>query len=278
MHAAAPSAAPDGDRIVTPPLLLLGAQRSGTTALASKLSEAYGRAGGTFTVNGKLLYLLRRWCKDEDIAGRHLRADEILHALDRRPAAGAGAEGWAGCVEVALRSAAAEVAAGWKGSAVELVRRILAESYGSGEWGNKYNETLLDLPWVHALYPRARYLLVIRHPVEVAASMLAWRGDRPWRPRNAAAVYDKWTAWHQPWLRIVGELAPENWLVVDYEGLCGGRLDDAVRSFVGLDLGALEFRRRRALPPHDRLPLAAALTWRRLGDLRLARQAIPQGG
>src|SRR4051812_36557269 len=93
------------------PVFLVGAQRSGTTALASCLSAAFARRGGTFTVNGKLLYVLSRWMRPEDLHGRHLRTDEMLHALRRRSVWGVGSEQWLERAESALRAAAADVAA-----------------------------------------------------------------------------------------------------------------------------------------------------------------------
>ena len=73
------------------PLLLVGAQRSGTTALGYALSEAHASRRGCFTVNGKLFYLAARWLHADDLAARHLRVDELCHALTRRRPGGAGA-------------------------------------------------------------------------------------------------------------------------------------------------------------------------------------------
>ncbi|MGN0116368.1 MAG: hypothetical protein ACI39M_02635, partial [Streptomyces albidoflavus] len=92
------------------PVILLGGQRCGTTALAYALNLAFDDHGGHFTVNGKLPYLLHRWLTREDLRHGHLRADEILHALDRRPPDGAGAARWRERVERSLRQAAREVA------------------------------------------------------------------------------------------------------------------------------------------------------------------------
>ncbi|MER5891312.1 hypothetical protein ABT160_46550, partial [Streptomyces sp. NPDC001941] len=80
--------------MTTSPVILLGAQRCGTTAFAYAMNLAFHDSGGHFTVNGKLPYLLHRWLTAQDLADRHLRADEILHALDRRPPDGAGVERW----------------------------------------------------------------------------------------------------------------------------------------------------------------------------------------
>src|ERR1700685_4648898 len=67
----------------TDPIMLVGAQRSGTTALAVALSQGIATLGGCFTINGKLPYFLRRWWTPADADAHHLRSDEIAHALER---------------------------------------------------------------------------------------------------------------------------------------------------------------------------------------------------
>ncbi|MBY8870653.1 sulfotransferase [Micromonospora sp. PLK6-60] len=254
---------------MTDPLILLGCQRSGTTALAWALSEAYGAAGGHFTVNGKLPYLLDRWCRQDDVDARHLRADEILHALRRRPPGGAGVERWLCQVETSLRRAAADTAAGRARDADELARRILAESYaGFPRWGDKYNEYLLHLPSLLRMLPRARLLLLVRHPTEVAESMLGWSGDRPWRPERPADAVAKWVAWHRQWPLACRTVPAHRRLVVDYHDLCAGAVDDLLSEFVEVDLGAA----LRTITPRRRattgVPLSAAAgqLWAELSD------------
>ena len=61
----------------TQPVILLGAQRSGTTALGSVLSAAFADTGSLFTNNGKLPYVLHRWCTDADLRGQHLRVESV---------------------------------------------------------------------------------------------------------------------------------------------------------------------------------------------------------
>ncbi|MDL4816952.1 sulfotransferase [Actinomadura opuntiae] len=258
-------------------LLLLGAQRSGTTALAHALSRAYADAGGIFTVNGKLPYLLPRWTTAADLAGRHFRADEIGYALRRRPPAGEGADRWLKGVDDVLRDAAAAVARGAHpahgGSAdpaAALVADIVAKAYAPWRrWGDKYNEYLLDLPAVLAAVPDARLVLLVRNPLEAAASQLEWTGDRPWRPRTVEDACAKWAAWHRPWLETAPGLDPGRLLVIGYRALCEGRATGRLSAFCDLDLGpyVAGLRATRPDPGTDHLPAGTAPVWRALCEM-----------
>ncbi|MGV9308925.1 sulfotransferase [Nonomuraea sp. NPDC003727] len=255
------------------PLLLLGAQRSGTTAFAHALSRAYADSGGLFTVNGKLPYLLPRWCTRSDLAGRHFRADEIWHALGRKPVAGQGVAHWRVRVGTALRAAASRVAEGRRDDPSALVREILTESYAAWPfWGDKYNEYLLDLPTVLEAVPSARLLLLVRHPYEVAASTHEWAGERPWKPATDVGACAKWAAWHRGWLALAPALDPARQMVVGYRALCDGRATRRLSTFVGLDLAPYlgGLRARRSTCPEPDLPadLDAHVTavWGRLRE------------
>lgn len=246
------------------PLFLVGAQRSGTTALGYAISAAHERAGGCFTVNGKLFYLAQRWITVEDVATRHLRVDELIYALDRRSAGGSGVAMWRERVETALRAAAARVANGSAKTPEDLVRQVAAAAYGDGPWGEKYNEYLLDLPYLLRLYPRARWLFVYRRPAEVATSMLAWSGDRPWRPTDAVGCETKWADWNKRWLSFRDRLAPARRLELDYDTLCTDSGLYQVSRFAGVDLEPGCMYRQK--PPAD-VPIGspvAAEVWARL--------------
>jgi hypothetical protein len=246
--------------------MLVGAQRSGTTALGHALSAAHARAGGCFTVNGKLFYLAARWIADDDLVARHLRVDELCHALDRRPAGGEGATRWRARLEAALRVQAARIADGRGDPAATLVRDVAAAAYGNGPWGDKYNEYLLDLPYLHRLYPRARWLFVHRHPSEAAASMLAWTGDRPWRPADVEGCELKWAEWNERWLAFRERVPEHQRLEVSYDALCtpAGLCD--VGRYAGVELpdGCMSRRRPPAGPPRTS---RAADVWSRLSAL-----------
>jgi hypothetical protein len=208
------------------PVLLVGAQRSGTTALAHALSASFSDRGGCFTVNGKLPYLLRRWWTREDAQARHLRADEVAHGLERLPAQGVGAEAWLARARRALADSAARVAGAGVASGVETeVRRVCSDAYNAAPWGDKYNEYLLDLRWLAHVWPNARWVFLGRDPHAVVASMLRWRRDKPWNPTSALAASEKWAAWNARWLDFRTELPPARRAELDYDRLCEGRAE-----------------------------------------------------
>lgn len=220
----------------TDPILLVGPQRSGTTALAAALSVAFAVEGGCFTVNGKLPYLLRRWWTDADCAAGHLRADEVVHSLARVVPLGDGSEAWLARIRVALLTSARRAACGAvESSAAAEIRRVCSEAYGPGPWGDKYNEYLLELPWLHATFPDARWVFLVREPTETVASMLAWKRDKPWNPRDAAAACAKWAHWTSRWLEFRDRVPSRRRVELDYAELCEGRHGD-LSDLVGVDL------------------------------------------
>ncbi|WP_067461617.1 sulfotransferase [Actinomadura macra] len=255
------------------PLLLLGAQRSGTTALAHALSRAFADAGGILTVNGKLPYLLPRWTTAADLAGRHFRADEIACALARKPPSGEGADRWRKHVDGVLRAVAAEVARGEHDAPGALVAATIARAYEPWPfWGDKYNEHLLDLPAVLDAVPGARLVLLVRHPLEVAASQLEWSGDRPWRAATAADACAKWAAWHAPWFEVADRLPSRRRLVIGYRALCEGRAAGPLGAFCGLDVKPYltGLRATREAPGPGGLPTDSARVWRALCEMECA--------
>jgi Sulfotransferase family len=235
------------------PVFLVGAQRSGTTALAFALAQAFAATGGCFTVNGKLPYLLRRWWTQEDLDRRHLRADEVEHGLRRVPVAGVDIAGWLDRSSTALRSSAARAAHGEAAAEVEVeVRRICEETYGACLWGDKYNEYLLDLPWLARVFPTARWIFIAREPADVVASMLAWRREKAWNPREARAAAAKWAAWNERWLRFRASIEPGQVFETGYEQLIDSDAD-GLSAWLGLDLAEhlSDFRVRRPAEPAE---------------------------
>jgi sulfotransferase family protein len=237
---------------VRPPLFLVGAQRSGTTALAHAISaQSHAQRKGVFTVNGKLWYFVLRWLDADDLAARHFRADEISHALRRRPAQGAAASEWLAAADGALRALAGRVSRGaYPASRVGVLsaRRDLAAAVaGPQGWGDKYNEYLMQLPELHATFPDARWIFLRRDPAEVIVSMLAWTGDRPWNPATAQDAEAKWVHWNSRWLAFRSRLRPGQVLEIDYADMCSGAAHRPVEEFTQLDLSEpLSGYRRRS--------------------------------
>src|SRR5699024_4680841 len=129
------------------PIILLGSQRSGTTALSFILNEVYSENNGFFSINGKLLYYLNRWLTTSDLVHRHFRVDEILYSLKRKVPFGKEKEvdKWLKNVEVILREVALEVANGKHYDPILLSRAIINRSYSIFDlWGEKYNEYLYN--------------------------------------------------------------------------------------------------------------------------------------
>ncbi|MEU2060332.1 sulfotransferase [Streptomyces sp. NPDC013455] len=254
-----------------PPVVLLGAQRSGTTALAGVLDEAFADVGGTFTINGKLPYLLHRWCSRTDVTGRHLRVDEILHALHRKPPYGRHSERWLENVEKVLRTAAADVADGRVTDAAALRRHLVREAYaGATRYGDKYNEYLLELDGLADTLPDAHWVLLVRHPAAVARSMLRWTGDRPWRPGTWRDALEKWAAWHQQWLAHPATRDPARATVVEYGRVCAGEDLGRLSRAIGLDLSpyAPQLTERAGEPEQEPLPEHITRLWQTLLGLR----------
>ncbi|WP_168801543.1 sulfotransferase family protein [Glycomyces buryatensis] len=250
------------------PLFLVGAQRSGTTALGLAIAQRYADSGRVFTVNGRLPSLLRRWWTDDDIADRHLRSDDVNHALLRHSATGPSAQAWlARCAEV-LPEVAQEVAYGRHDGrdSVDLIREAIERVYGGYTWGDKYNEYLLELPWLSTVFPHAKWIFVHRHPAAVVRSMMEWRKDKPWNPRTAAACEAKWIAWNERWLSFRSGIPKGHALTVSYEQLCGGATAE-LSDFVGLSMGEAlrEYRRQGSDAEASDCSEAALHVWERLG-------------
>ena len=218
------------------PVFLIGSQRSGTTALAFALSKAFRAAGGCFTVNGKLPYFLKRWWTQDNLDCQHLRADEVEHGLRRAPAGGANIDTWSDRASAALRAGAVRSAKMEASPSVtEEVRLICEEAYGTSLWGDKYNEYLLDLPWLGHIFPTARWIFIVREPADVIASMLAWSQEKVWNPRDVRAAAAKWATWNECWLRFRESLEPARVFEMGYQQLAD---DGGVRlsGWLGMDV------------------------------------------
>ncbi|MCC3329186.1 sulfotransferase [Nocardia abscessus] len=249
-----------------PPVIVMGAQRSGTTALASVLDLAFDKAGGIFTVNGKLPYVLHRWVTTADLEARHLRVDEMIWALRRKPPFGTNSERWLATTETVLRAAAVTVSAGEVTDAVRLRRDVLDGAYaGATRFGEKYNEYLLELDALAESLPDAHWVLLIRHPEAVARSTLRWTGDRPWRPPDREAALAKWVAWHEPWLAHPRTADQRLCTVVEYGRLCAGPGLARLGSRLDVDLAPYrELLAESPAPIEATLPAPVRDTWTRL--------------
>lgn len=200
-------------------VFVVGAQRSGTTVSAVLLAD---HPDLYLTVNGKLLYYLITWIyrDPEGVADKHPRLDEVAHGLKRRPVLGVEAQDVDRMISMLEREI--DLARFADRSPTDLVRSIWLEVYtalagSAGTMGDKYNEYLLQLPEVTALFPEARYVFFHRDPVDAAESMLRAFAGRPWAPRTLVEAIAKWTEWNTRWLAASKAMSPTAFLDVPYE-------------------------------------------------------------
>jgi hypothetical protein len=229
------------------PIILLGFQRSGSTALAAVLQRGASAAGGLFTNNGKLLYYLRRWLGPEDIAARHFRCEEVIHALRRVRSYGQEPETdqWLAHAESALTSAAETI---WHcdpspHAHQDIARKIVADAYGSWPvWGEKYNEDMLDITYLEAILDRPHYLLLFRDPAQVARSMLGWSKEKHWNPTCRDLALAKWRHWNETALDALDRVDAARVVCLEYgPGICTPTTRFILAEFTGLPLDETHF-------------------------------------
>jgi len=230
------------DRDASAPVFLVGCQRSGTTALALHLQRHPALA---LTVNGKLLYLLIVWLLEQEAhaACGHVRLDEVAFAFGRKAPYNLSARTMQAIQAYLVRGAPGHLTAGCDPRAA--IRAMLDDIYAiihpdARRIGDKYNEYLLQLPAIHAIYPDARYIFVYRDPVDVAESMLRHFRGRPWAPLNVVQALDKWASWNARWLAMRGLLDPAYYIELCYEELVARPAQACASLFAFMGLPANE--------------------------------------
>jgi hypothetical protein len=201
------------------PLFVVGAQRSGTTLVGALLARQPGLA---LLVNGKLAYYLAVWAlaNRAEAAARHVRLDEIAHGLARvpprngEPARFAAATDW--LATTGELAACDDLAAG----AARVWRRFHARlDPGAAVHGEKYNELLLHLDALDAMFPDCRIVFVHRDPLDAAESMVRHFAGRAWAPPTLEAALEKYLRWNRCWSARRARLAPERAYELAYEDL-----------------------------------------------------------
>ncbi len=218
------------------PAFVIGAQRSGTTALGHAVAAGFASAGFVFTVNARLPLLLLRWCTERDVRHRHFRSDQLYDALATYEKA-TYPDGWLTRARRALDESAARIARGkpLADSAVAEAREICARTYGSAPWGDKYNEYLLDLAALDSLFPDARWIFLARRPADSVRSMLTWTKSCAWHPRDVEDCSEKWAAWNEEWLAFRHRVPTARRVELDYDAICGGDAG-ALSELLGIDM------------------------------------------
>ncbi len=235
----------------TPPVFIVAAPRSGSTLLFETLATHAGIA----TLGGEAHWLV-----------------EGMPAL--RPG---------GPLTDSNRLTAAAATAEVRGHITAAIRERLLDSAGrpAGEGDltflEKTPKNALRIPFLHALFPEARFILLWRDPRENLASIIeAWRSGQfvtypalpgrtePWslllppqwqwmngRPVEELAAW-QWDSTNRCILDDLATLPRAQWAVADYTGLCHAPRETVSRlcEFLGLPVDeALAARLAAPLPP-----------------------------
>jgi hypothetical protein len=157
----------------SPPLFVVGCQRSGTTWLQILLSQhaAIASAPETDVFAGYLSLLQKRWMLESDRRARHGAQTGLQDLLS----------------EVAFHDAVGQLAAA-------TFRAVLARKPGARIVLEKTPHNVLHVPLILALFPNARFIHVIRDPRAVLASLRAaarsWGGF--WADTGAVSGALRW--------------------------------------------------------------------------------------
>ena len=256
------------------PIILLGAQRSGTTALAYSLNNLFAQKNGQFTINDKIIYYLQRWLTDKDIENRHFRADEVVYSLKRVVPKGIPNENlWMEQISVILNKTSSLIADGTDICAIDFIRNIMSEIYGNyAVWGYKYNEDILNISYISTLFPKARFIILVRNPLDVANSILNWKKEKVWRPSSISENLRKWECWHQELISLINHWDKSKFIVLDYDKLCEGEYKKDLSSFLNMEIGNefdnLKTKRDTVnFRDEDKIPTSTMKIWEKLNLL-----------
>lgn len=233
------------------PLLLTGNQRSGTSFTARLLGAHPHAAVGS---EEGVIRMAAAWFPAMAGVGgaglRYARFAEFTRALEAREG-----ERWS-----AARRRVEEILLGWQRDGTLLARtrggdvgafvRALCHSFHcSGRaaaplaWGDKYPEFLFQAEALDALFPRARWVFVVRRPESNLEALARKLPDPGGRLAGKAAftlehALEQWLDWNGRWLAFRGQVPVERRLELRYEDWIAdpraivARLGD----FAGLDL------------------------------------------
>lgn len=207
-----------------PPFFILGAQRSGTTLLRLLLNahpEVAIPEEGTF-----LMPLLRRRNCSRVFHGKRLQ--RILDYLESHPQL----QLWAIDAPAALAPLRAAGQADLRSIICSLYEAYAAH-HGKPSWGDKTPSFFRKGPVLHCLFPKARFIHLVRDGRDVFSS---WRKYDPTKDLPAAAALD-WTIKVRSVERFFAHLPQDLCHTVRYEDLVQDT-ECALRSicaFLGLD-------------------------------------------
>ncbi|RME82517.1 MAG: sulfotransferase [Zetaproteobacteria bacterium] len=245
---------------MTPPIVVLGMHRSGTTMLARWLMRAGVWMGRSRDPNEEAHWILRWNERLLAMAGARWDAPEPwLRLLEDEP------------LRARLQAWLSEAWWGDHGHARGYLGRwgwLAWRGFGwwPARWGFKDPRLTLTWPVWHALFSDARIVHVVRHGVDVAASLVRreqklrvqtlaefprrgpWRVQSPrcWKLEDAFALWEAYLATLERWRN---QSEQEQWLTLRYEDilLAPEKARKALGDFLGVaDPPALEVRREHA--------------------------------
>jgi hypothetical protein len=229
--------------MTTNPVFVVGAQRSGTTALGLILSK---HDKILMTVHGKLLYYLILWIYyDFSPASQfHVRIDEIVHSLKRRPILGIDPLETEKIMNLLVNQFYFRDFEHM--TKEEIIAYIWTNTYheiGKDKEivGDKYNEYLLQLNQIIAIFPKARFVFLHRHYQDVAESMVRHFAGRPMSPKTYEDAAIKWAQWNDNWLNFREGLQPDQRCEISYLDMVTQprRVFSEIGSFLGIPVDEL---------------------------------------
>lgn len=161
-----------------PPLFIVGCPRSGTTLLSQLLKES---RWGCRSESHFIAKFFKRLPRYGDLAVAENRAKLAKDILAERPVMQ-----WKLGIDPAELTADPATA-----DYSTLVDRLCTERvkrWGLEAWGDKTPHYIFEMHLLDRLFPRARFLNVIRDGRDVALSLL----EKPWAPKNVYACAAFW--------------------------------------------------------------------------------------
>jgi hypothetical protein len=194
--------------VTTPPVFVLGCPRSGTTLLAEFLTPTkYGAPVET--------HFITKYAKLQSAYGDlsvRVNFDRLVaDILAERPVMQ-----W----KLHVDQDALWAARGGQSYAdiVHGICLLRARGLGKSSWGDKTPHYILDLPRLDALFPHAKFVVIVRDGRDVALSLL----EKTWGPGNLYACAQYWKACHAETPALARLRARGRVCEVSYEAL----LDD----------------------------------------------------
>lgn len=202
-------------------LLIVGAQRSGTTALGLLLAK---HRDLFITVHGKLLYYLILWIYHDfnTETTSHLRLDEVAYSLTRKQVLGVEPSVVLEIERMLLTDCKPSRFYGLtKEQIISLIWTEVYTKLSSNKTilGDKYNEYLLQLNEIQQIFPDMHYIFIHRNHKDVAESMVRSFEGRPWVPETYEDAVIKWAQWNKKWLQFRTRIKREYYYEIDYDNM-----------------------------------------------------------